>query len=353
MKQERTVFPATMALCAVVILACAFAFLPRNAYAEDGELAAGVVNVEAVQEDELQTQASDQAMYRMYNPWSGEHFYTANKGERNSLVPLGWHYEGIGWMAPAAGDDVYRLYNPNSGDHHYTLSAQERNWLVTLGWRYEGVGWKSAQASDTSRSPLYRQFNPNAITGTHNFTLHKQENDSLARIGWHAEGVGWYGHWIPAGYPDDMAPWTAHISGNVQLDTQLDMILQHHRTLWQCYEYVSNMSYREGNRFWGNPHYLPNSTTIPYAYEMATLHSGNCYRYACLLSWLARGLGYDSQVVSGWVPSYSGGRAPHGWVEIRENGRTLICDPDMNHELRGYNWFMVTYQNAPTTYGSW
>ena len=78
--------------------------------------------------------------------------------------------------------------------------------------------------------------------------------------------------------------------------------------------------------------------------------SGNCYRFAALFCWLARGLGYDANVVAGGVPSYSSGQAPHGWVEIHMNGTTYICDPDMEHSLPGYNWYMVTYAGAPTTY---
>ena len=81
--------------------------------------------------------------------------------------------------------------------------------------------------------------------------------------------------------------------------------------------------------------------------------SGNCYRFASLFNWLARGLGYDARVVSGWVPSASGGAAPHGWVEIVLDGKTYGCDPDLAHELPGRNWYMFTYAGAPTTYGSW
>lgn len=82
------------------------------------------------------------------------------------------------------------MYNPNSGDHHYTLSSQERDWLVGLGWNYEGIGWYSDDAKGT---PLYRQFNPNAVIGTHNYTYSKDENDFLVSLGWRAEGIGWYG----------------------------------------------------------------------------------------------------------------------------------------------------------------
>ena len=57
-----------------------------------------------------------QEMYRMYNPNSGEHFYTANKEERDHLVSVGWRYESIGWTAPKEGAAVYRVYNPNAGE---------------------------------------------------------------------------------------------------------------------------------------------------------------------------------------------------------------------------------------------
>ncbi len=130
-------------------------------------------------------------MHRLYNPHSGEHFYTGDTNEKNHLASIGWNYEGIGWIAPKLSDiPVYRLYNPNSGDHHYTLDANEKNYLASIGWNYEGIGWYSDEDQGV---PLYRQYNPNAETGTHNYTTNKQENDFLVSIGWRAEGIGWYG----------------------------------------------------------------------------------------------------------------------------------------------------------------
>ena len=130
-------------------------------------------------------------MYRIYNPNSGEHFYTANVAEKDKLVKLGWRYEGIGWKAPVKSNTpVYRLYNPNAGDHHYTRSIDERDYLVSLGWKYEGIGWYS---DDAESVPLYRQYNPNAKAGNHNYTASKSENDWLVGFGWRYEGVGWYG----------------------------------------------------------------------------------------------------------------------------------------------------------------
>lgn len=132
-------------------------------------------------------------MHRLYNPYSGEHFYTASTSERDSLSNVGWRYEGIGWIAPSSGAEVYRLYNPfeRLGDHHYTMSAEERNWLVSLGWRYEGVGWYSGGSYK-----VLRQYNPYAYktggSGAHNYTISAAENNHLVSVGWQAEGVGWY-----------------------------------------------------------------------------------------------------------------------------------------------------------------
>ena len=129
-------------------------------------------------------------MHRLYNPNSGEHFYTATTGEKNHLVKVGWRYEGIGWIAPSSGHAVYRLYNPNAGDHHYTMNANEKNHLVKVGWRYEGIGWYS----DTKMTvPLYRAYNPNAKAGSHNYTVNYAEQKNLLRVGWRDEGIAWYG----------------------------------------------------------------------------------------------------------------------------------------------------------------
>lgn len=151
------------------------------------------------------------AMYRLYNPNSGEHFYTANLTEKNHLAGIGWRYEGIGWYAPDEdnGIPVYRLYNKNGGEHHYTVSLYERRTLLKLGWRNEGIGWYSYetynQGNDASRPskakripkinavPLYRQYNPNAFSNNHNYTSSIRENNYLVSLGWRAEGIGWYG----------------------------------------------------------------------------------------------------------------------------------------------------------------
>lgn len=134
-----------------------------------------------------------QEMYRLYNPNSGEHFYTASNEEKNNLTQAGWSYEGVGWYAPVnQGVDVYRLYNPN-GEHHYTLDENERDHLVEVGWKYEGVGWKSLDEDDPYGQALYRQYNPNQTICNHNYTSNLAEHQALVSVGWRDEHTAWYG----------------------------------------------------------------------------------------------------------------------------------------------------------------
>ncbi|MEI3377057.1 MAG: BspA family leucine-rich repeat surface protein [Coriobacteriales bacterium] len=135
-------------------------------------------------------QTGSQPMYRLYNPNSGEHFFTASTVERQHLIGLGWNDEGQGWTAPKTGDAVYRLYNPNAGEHHYTLSTVERDSLIAAGWNDEGIGWYSDPAHGT---PLYRVYNPNEFANNHHYTTNDFERGYLVALGWHGEGIAWYG----------------------------------------------------------------------------------------------------------------------------------------------------------------
>jgi hypothetical protein len=136
------------------------------------------------------TARADTAMHRLYNPNSGEHFYTASATERDALAGYGWRTEGLAWIAPDTGAPVHRLYNPYAGDHHYTLDTAEKTALVAAGWTYEGVGWYSDAARGV---PLFRAYNPNAAAGSHHYTASINEYESIVRAGWRPEGVAWHG----------------------------------------------------------------------------------------------------------------------------------------------------------------
>lgn len=138
----------------------------------------------------MRVQITGTSMLRLYNPNSGEHFYTADEAERNMLVREGWYFEGIGWVAPTqSSKPVYRLYNSNASEHHYTMDASERDMLVQAGWNNEGIGWYS----DTNETvPVLREYNPNEFACNHNFTTDVIEHNMLVELGWHDEGVAWY-----------------------------------------------------------------------------------------------------------------------------------------------------------------
>lgn len=130
-------------------------------------------------------------MYRVYNPNSGEHFFTNRAAEKNYLVSLGWRNEGLAWFRSASdARPVYRLYNKNGGEHHYTLSAGERDSLIAKGWRDEGIGWYSEAETGV---PVYRVYNPNNFANNHHYTTSYAEAQYLISIGWRDEGIGWYG----------------------------------------------------------------------------------------------------------------------------------------------------------------
>ena len=102
---------------------------------KDNELGSTVINAAVV---------SEGMVYRMYNPNSGEHFYTKDPSEKDSLVASGWNYEEDASFETIAATEedavpVYRVYNPNSGLHHYTMDKGEALSLKGLGWNYEGI----------------------------------------------------------------------------------------------------------------------------------------------------------------------------------------------------------------------
>lgn len=83
-------------------------------------------------------------IYRFYN--GVDHFYTASQAEANYLTFVnshGYYPEGVAWENDAVyGPVVYRYYNPYTGDHFYTTNEVEGlNALNRLNYRYEGIGW--------------------------------------------------------------------------------------------------------------------------------------------------------------------------------------------------------------------
>ncbi|OZG52327.1 glycosyl hydrolase family 25 [Pseudoscardovia radai] len=128
------------------------------------------------------------ATYRLYNPNSGEHFYTQSVAEREALVRAGWAAEGTAWTSLMQGTEVHRLYSPESGDHHYSMDSHEISVLTGLGWQDEGLAWYSGGSV-----PVYRAYNPNAFVAAHVYSTQYSEIQSLAKNdGWRDENLAWW-----------------------------------------------------------------------------------------------------------------------------------------------------------------
>ena len=132
-------------------------------------------------------------MFRMYNPNTGEHFYTGSEVEKGNLVTAGWHYEGVGFTFPAnTGAPVHRLFQPSTGEHLYTMDEAEKASLMANGWNYEGIAFNSAYDTEAVQ---HRLHNPNATVGAYHFTFSTEEMNNLRAAGWEYQGIGWYSCW--------------------------------------------------------------------------------------------------------------------------------------------------------------
>ena len=130
-------------------------------------------------------------VYRLYNPATGEHFYTESVHEGNTLIDAGWSFEGSAWIAPKESKlPVYRLIN-SAGGHIYTPDAEEKRILTESGWVEEGIAFYSAAPTDLPIIPIYRVYNPG--NGDHLFAANVQEYYGLISVGWSGEGIRFYG----------------------------------------------------------------------------------------------------------------------------------------------------------------
>lgn len=136
-------------------------------------------------------------IYRLYNPNSGEHLFTAKKSEYDKLEKVGWHKEGITFdayyseNAPEDAKPLYRVYNPNGlnglGDHHYTTKLSEVLKLVKMGWSLDNN--EKPIFYVCGDIPVYRAYNIN--TGAHHYTPKLSELNKLVDSGWVNENIGW------------------------------------------------------------------------------------------------------------------------------------------------------------------
>jgi hypothetical protein len=120
-------------------------FYDNNSGTPGGYTAEGVAGyMHDKQTFDLNDAARTTALYRIYNPWTGDHFYTDNKAERDGVLNSGYRDEGIvgyvGRRRVIQSGPFYRLFNGR--DHFYTGALAERSSAMAGGYRDEGsVGY--------------------------------------------------------------------------------------------------------------------------------------------------------------------------------------------------------------------
>lgn len=114
--------------------------------------------------------------------------------------------------------------------------------------------------------------------------------------------------------------------------------------LLACYNYVINASgykrtYETPTADW----------TGQFAWEILSTGEGNCFRYAAAYASLAKGLGYDARVATGYIGNRKGGFSPHGWTEVRIGDTWYIFDTEMHDAKNGKkNYYFKTYETYPS-----
>lgn len=138
-------------------------------------------------------QAADlPVVFRLYQPATGDHFYTMSSIEAAQALRLGYVEEGV----PFANEqnrpaliDVFRFYNAVSGDHFYTTSVEERDEVINKidDYIYEGIAFQVAAGAEPGTAPIHRFFD--AGSGDHMYSFDPYEG--LAS-GYVYEGIAWH-----------------------------------------------------------------------------------------------------------------------------------------------------------------
>ncbi|WP_051341021.1 calcium-binding protein [Azospirillum halopraeferens] len=130
-------------------------------------------------------------VFRLYNPATGNHLYTASSNEAAAAVAKGYREEGVPFSAEDGYTglaDVFRLYHAGTDDHVYTINAAERDALIAAGgYRDEGVAFRAYGTATEGAAPVHRFYSD--TTNDHFYTTDRAEGEAA---GYRYQGVAWY-----------------------------------------------------------------------------------------------------------------------------------------------------------------
>ena len=126
-------------------------------------------------------------MYRAYNPYADYHFFTVSLAEFDNAVANGYRDEShppcctipfhVRNTAVTGASAIYRMYNPNNGRHYYTADAYERDSLRDVGWVYEKDEGFLHPTPEAGTTEVFRLYNRNS--GVHLYTADAWEKDAI------------------------------------------------------------------------------------------------------------------------------------------------------------------------------
>ena len=158
-----------------------------------------------------------------------------------------------------------------------------------------------------------------------------------------------------------------YTTGNEELDKLLDEAIAacttqdmtQEQMLRACYDYVRGYKYLGRNAAFGaEVKTPPYEKLLDFAEKILSTGKGDCYNFAASFCLLSRRLGFEAECIIGecgyvwnWYP------IAHGWVEITQDGQTLLYDPQIeNYNLRAgisnddYGAYGVQYETAHARY---
>lgn len=139
-----------------------------------------------------------------------------------------------------------------------------------------------------------------------------------------------------------------YTTGNAELDQRLTQLVKEktvagdsnlanfkrlHLNLCNNYTYRAGSYLKDGQTGW----------EPQMALEMLKNGKGNCYRFAGLETMMARKMGFQAKGMSGDVNT-GNGYVPHGWCQVEQDGKTLMCDPELQYVRGDWDLFLKDYR---------
>lgn len=292
----------------------------------------------------------------------------------------GWYwYSGGAWyyFDPSTCKSVRGEHVVDGVAYYFTSSSVMKTGWQKWGdgsWSYyksngvAAVGWQNISGFWYYLRPSDRR----AVTGLQVIDGKTYHFDSACQMqtGWVQWKDGMYSYFWPSGeraegtcvIEGNKITFDANgktkeipgITGNASLDQKIRRIANQQGSLRACFNWVRD--HRHTN--WGGDYRSYPTGVYPVtqswvAYECGRMVNGqttDCFAYAATFACLAKALGYDAKVVSGFVPRIQGDRASHAWVQIREGNTTYVYDANLAHTYPTRNFYRFTYSTAPISY---